>query len=457
MAEETLSEQLSRHFATLTIERIPAEVIDAAKLHILDSLGCILAGSRLEPGRLAYDLAVSLSTRNGDSTLFGTNRRASNLDAVQAMATAAHCGELDDIHGGAATCIGGMIVPPLLVLAQKNGGSGRQFIEATVAGYETITRIGLSIDAPKLFARGWWPSTVCGAFGVAAAGAKFLAWPADKMTNALGIASLHAGGMLTGGNEGATARHLAFGTAARNGLLALLASEQGLTGPMRALEDPRGFCLTLCAQPNFESLQNFANFHLPEVAFKPYPCARQLHAGVEALLKLIGRHSIDADAISTIELAVPTQNAGMIDRPATPTLRAATLGSGQYVMAVTALRGKIDLASFEDEYLRNQRVRHLMEKVTVRASTELDRHFPKYWAGRVTVTLAHGHQHSEEIIAPKGEVENPMTRGDVEEKFVGLAAPVLGETRTRAVIEEVSLLDSRESLASLLGALGTKS
>jgi 2-methylcitrate dehydratase PrpD len=98
-----------------------------------------------------------------------------------------------------------------------------------------------------------------------------------------------------------------------------------------------------------------------------------------------------------------------------------------------------------------------MEKVTVRASTELDRHFPKYWAGRVTVTLAHGHQHSEEIIAPKGEVENPMTRGDVEEKFVGLAAPVLGETRTRAVIEEVSLLDSRESLASLLGALGTKS
>jgi 2-methylcitrate dehydratase PrpD len=369
------------------------------------------------------------------------------------MATAAHCGELDDIHGGAATCIGGMIVPLLLVLAQKHGGSGRQFIEATVAGYETTTRIGLSIDAPKLFARGWWPSTVCGAFGVAAAGAKFLAWPVDKMTNALGIASLHAGGMLTGGNEGATARHLAFGTAARNGFLALLASEQGLTGPIRALEDARGFCLTLCAQPNFECLQDFANYHLPEVAFKPYPCARQLHAGVEALLKLIGRHSIDADAISTIELAVPTQNAGMIDRPATPTLRAATLGSGQYVMAVTALRGKIDLVSFEDEYLRDQRVRHLMDKVTVRASTELDRNFPKYWSGRVTVTLAEGHKLTEEIIAPKGEVENPMTRQDVEEKFLGLAGPVVGEASARLVINEVQALDTRDSLAPLLGAL----
>ena len=142
------------------------------------------------------------------------------------MATAAHCGELDDIHGGAATCIGAMVVPALLAMAEKHGGSGRQFLEAAIAGYETIARIGLSIDAPKLFARGWWPSTVCGAFGVAAAGAKFLDWPVEKTVNALGIASLHAGGMLTGGNEGATARHLAFGRAAQNGMLALLATSR---------------------------------------------------------------------------------------------------------------------------------------------------------------------------------------------------------------------------------------
>ncbi len=126
---------------------------------------------------------------------------------------------------------------------------------------------------------------------------------------------------------------------------------------------------------------------------------------------------------------MPTQNAGMIDRPATPTLRAATLGSGQYVMAVTALRGKIDLASFDDEYLQSEPVRRLMTKVTVSASTELDRHFPKYWAGRVTVTFADGQVHMEEIIAPKGETENPMTRQDVEEKFFGLAAPVVGEEK----------------------------
>jgi 2-methylcitrate dehydratase PrpD len=94
-----------------------------------------------------------------------------------------------------------------------------------------------------------------------------------------------------------------------------------------------------------------------------------------------------------------------------------------------------------------------MAMVKVNASTDLDCHFPKYWSGRVTVKLADGQTHSEEIIVPKGESENPLTRAEVEEKFVGLAAPVLGEKKSRAVIAEVSALDSRVSLVPLLTAL----
>lgn len=455
MPNETLSEKLSSHYATLRCAQIPHEVVDAAKLHILDSLGCLLAGARLEPGRLAYDLAVATSecSTRLNSTLFGTSQSVGYLDAVQAMATAAHCGELDDIHGGAGTCIGAMIVPGLIAVAEKHGGSGQRFLSATIAGYETIARVGLTIDAPKLFARGWWPSTVCGAFGVAAAGAKFLNWPAEQMVNCLGIASLLTGGMLTGGQEGATARHLVFGRAAQNGILALQATEHGLSGPRHAFEDPRGFCLTLSAEPRWKYLQDFDKFYLPEVAFKPYPCARQLHAGVEALLKLIQQDEIVPTAIETIELFVPTQNAAMVNRPRMPSSRAATLGSGQYVMAVTALRRKIDLASFEDENLHSEDVHQLMAKVRVSACAELDRHFPQYWSGRVTVNLKDGRTLSEEVIVPKGERENPMMRADLEAKFLQLAAPVLGEAKATSVMTEVDLLDERESLEPLLAAL----
>jgi 2-methylcitrate dehydratase PrpD len=453
MAEATLSEKLSRQHIDLQLDEIPPNVVEAAKLHILDSLGCLLAGSRLEPGKLAYDLAAASSDSGSTSTLLGTDSRVSFLDAVQAMSVAAHCGEMDDIHSGAGTCIGGMIVPALVAIAEKYGGSGRDFLAGTIVGYETTARVGLAINAPSLFTRGWWPSTLCGVFGVAAAGAKFLRWPLDKTVNALGIASLNAGGMITGGHEGATARHLIFGRAAQSGVLSLLAATQGFTGPTRALEDPRGFCLTLCAEPKWEYLRASEPYCLPAVAFKPYPCARQLHAGVEGLLRLLQDYSITSTAIEEIELSVPTAVASLVNRQATSTNRAATLGSGQYVMAATAIRGGMDLAAFDDRFLQSSEVKSLMGKVKVTGEIELDRYFPQSWPGRVRITLRDGSSHTQEIIIPKGEKENPMSVQEVEEKFLSLAAPVLGDAKARSVIRAVQALADRDSLNELLPLL----
>ena len=455
MSEETLSEKLASRHAALQLDQVPAAVVQAAKLHVLDSLGCLLAGSQLEPGKLACDLAVASSGGGAlsTSTLFGTNSRVALLDAVQAMSVAAHCGEMDDIHGGAGTCIGGMVVPALIAMAEKYGGSGRGFLEGAIAGYETTARVGLAVNAPSLFTRGWWPSTVCGVFGVAAAGARFLGWPMDKTTNALGIASLNAGGMITGGHEGATARHLIFGRAAQSGVLSLLAAEQGFTGPKRALEDPRGFCLTLCAEPKWEYLRAFEPYCLTAVAFKPYPCARQLHAGVEGLLRLIQQYSITPSSIEAIELSVPTAVASLVNRPASSTNRAAMLGSGQYVMAVTAIRGRMDLRSFDREFLENSEVESLIRKVKVKDEIELDRYFPQSWPGRVKVIMADGRSPVAELIIPKGESDNPMSVQELEEKFLNLAAPLLGDAGARAVIHEVEALPERESLAPLISSL----
>lgn len=405
---------------------------------------------------MAYDLAIATSgsaEAHGTATLFGSGERVSYLDAVQALAVAAHCGEMDDIHSGAGTCIGGMIVPALTAMAEKFGGTGGRFLEAVIAGYETTACVGLAIKGPSLFARGWWPSSVCGAFGVAAAGAKYLGWPADKTVNALGIASLHAGGMITGGSEGATARHLIFGRAAQNGIVSLIATEHGLTGPKRAFEDPRGFCLTLCSDPKWEYLQETDRYHLPDVAFKPYPCARQLHAGVEALLTLLRQFNVTPEMIEEIELSVPTENATMVSRALTPLSRAATLGSGQYVMAVTAIRAKMDLESFEQKFLESLQVQSLMSKVKVKGEVELDRHFPKYWPGRVALKLANGQICTNEVIVPKGERLNPMSAEEVKEKFLSLALPVIGEAKGRTIIDEVQSLSECESLEALLSTL----
>jgi 2-methylcitrate dehydratase PrpD len=159
------------------------------------------------------------------------------------------------------------------------------------------------------------------------------------------------------------------------------------------------------------------------------------------------------ERIGEIELFLPTQNAAMMNRPTITPTHAATVGSGQYVMAVTALRGKIDLQSFDEEFLCSEEVRRLMSKIIVSASADLDRHYPKYWSGRVTVRSSDGQSHSEEVIIPKGESRNPMTASEVEEKFLLLAAPVIGDDKARSAMEAVYSLESSDSLAPLLRVL----
>jgi 2-methylcitrate dehydratase PrpD len=86
-------------------------------------------------------------------------------------------------------------------------------------------------------------------------------------------------------------------------------------------------------------------------------------------------------------------------------------------------------------------------------SAKLDRHFPKYWPGRVAVKVRGGAMFSEEVIIPKGEIGNPMRAHEVEEKFLSLAEPILGDEKARSVVQEVESLDGRDSLAPLLAAL----
>jgi len=69
------------------------------------------------------------------------------------------------------------------------------------------------------------------------------------------------------------------------------------------------------------------------------------------------------------------------------------------------------------------------------------------------VRLIDGAIHSEEVIIPKGESGNPMSAGEVEEKFMSLAAPVLGEKEALLVKKYVVSLEEPQSFEALISTL----
>ena len=71
----------------------------------------------------------------------------------------------------------------------------------------------------------------------------------------------------------------------------------------------------------------------------------------------------------------------------------------------------------------------------------------------VRISLRDGSSHRREIIIPKGEKENPLSAQEVEEKFLSLAAPVLGVSRAQSVIGAIQALANRDSLDELFAFL----
>ena len=106
-------------------------------------------------------------------------------------------------------------------------------------------------------------------------------------------------------------------------------------------------------------------------------------------------------------------------------------------MVATALtHGSVRLAAFENERLQDASTRALMERMSVGVDPELDKTFPRQRAARVAIT-ARGRR--EELVQPtrKGDPDMPLTDADLNDKFLELAAPVLGEAVAHRRLDEL--------------------
>src|SRR6266568_2335920 len=162
-------DRLAQFVRTTTHATLPAPVIAAARLVLLDTLGAMLAGSRLPEN---VKLARLLAERSGPrtATLIGHAGRAEPMLAALSNATAGVALEVDEGNrwGGGHPSI--HVLPAALAVAEELVADGTRFIEALVAGYEICSRIGGATRVrPNVHSHGTW-----GTAGAAVAAARLL-------------------------------------------------------------------------------------------------------------------------------------------------------------------------------------------------------------------------------------------------------------------------------------------
>src|SRR5215471_2689214 len=124
-------------------ERIPADVLTRIKLLVLDSLGCAIYGADLAWSRILRESLAELDETKS-ACVWGTPDRLSPPHAVLVNGSLVQSFEFDDVHRVGVLHVGAVTLPPIFAVIERDPSiSGRDFLAATVAGYEIGPRVGI--------------------------------------------------------------------------------------------------------------------------------------------------------------------------------------------------------------------------------------------------------------------------------------------------------------------------
>lgn len=445
---------LAEFNAKLKFEDIPPRCLEQIKAAFLDSLGCGLFGSTLEWSKKVNSLVKEMGGKE-ESTLWANHFRGPAANVALGLGTMIHSFDFDDYHN-AKLHPGGVVLPAALTMAEREGSSGKDFLTAMVAGYETMIRVSLATGPASSRKQGWHLTGTCGTFGAAAAAGKLLHLDGQGMASALGMAGTQSAGLWAFTADGSESKRFHPGRAAQSGVIAALLAQRGYRGPTQILEaKDGGFCQATSDCFNLARLTAGLGkkFEAEDVVLKPYSCCGSLHSTIDATRALAQTHRIhprDVERIRVHNSQVVNLQCGFEYEPLGPLQAQMSL---QYCTAISLLEGRVLVDQFREERLSDPQVIDLAHRVEFVLDPEIDCIYPEKFASKVEVVLKDGRSLWLRVDYPKGSPENPMTPDEVEEKFKTLSRTVKDETDIASILELYQNLDRLMDLSPLVALL----
>jgi 2-methylcitrate dehydratase PrpD len=442
-----LAHELARRSAALRFEDLPADAVHWAKIGILDTVGVTLAGC----GEPCAQIVRKLAGNGGTSLVFGTGDRTSALEAALVNGVAAHALDFDDMNNTLGGHPSAPILPALFALADERPVSGRAFIAAFVAGFETECKIGRGVHFHH-YTKGWHPTATLGVFGAAAAACNLMRLDAERTAIALAIAASLAAGIKA--NFGTMTKPLHVGHCARSGLYAALLAEQGFTANSGVFEHNQGFLDVFNGPGTYDVDRMLAHWGdpfdivAPGIAVKQYPCCGSTHPALDVMLELVRRHDLKPANVARIDAWTHARRLEHTNRP-DPQSGLQAKFSVQYCLARALTDRAIRIEHFEGDAWGDPAVRTVLPRVHAAAYTAAQFAEDKHYGAEVRVTTTDGKEVSGKVDAPAGRTsDNPLSRERLREKFDNCVARALPRSRTGALADMIERLESVADMRS---------
>jgi 2-methylcitrate dehydratase PrpD len=440
--------QLSEYIVGLRYEDLPAEVVQRAKTSTLDSIGCMIMGSRIPLGPIIIQMVRDLGGVP-ESTVVTGGFKTSCVNATLANGTLVHADELDEVGTiGVGGHPGAHAIPASLALAEREGASGKAYIAAVVLGYDVHNRVGEAVGArDKLHLRSFAPAVV-GCFSGAAVGGKLLGLPVEQVNHALGLAGATTGGLqswLDGESQHMT-KALTYGHSSCVGVRSALLSQRGFAGPPSIFQGKFSVVNALVDKADLTAVTRDlgTRFDILSAKLKKYSAGGPMHAPLDGLLKIMAEQGLQPEDLAEVIVQTATRNMFLFAKdPPTLSLNI------PYLLAVAAYDRKVELEAHSEERAKDPRVWELKNRIRLVGNPELESDPELKSAAIVEVRTPAGQTFTERVVHPPGSPQNPMSQQEIEEKFFSLSTKVISRGQAQRIRDMVGDLENMENLREL--------
>jgi len=419
-----LTEALARFAVKTPAGNIPDAAYDKAAKAIVDTVGCILAGSVAD---VSAPLLRYLEQIEGEGVrpVLATGKTAPSEISAMINGTFGHALDFDDVLS-MMPAHPSTVVLPALFACMPPMTSGQSFVEAYILGVEVGAKIGLGIGNGH-YRRGWHATGTLAVFSAVAALARLLGLDVATTRQAFGIAASTASGLRC--NFGTMTKPLHAGWASRNAVVAVRLASSGFSASPEAMETSAGFFSTYGTEQSdmarcVAALGKPYVFLDPGLALKKYPCCYALHRPIDGLLQL--RKSLELTPENTESVFCRVAPGALRPLPYTaPKTGLEGKFSMEYTLAAGVFDGRFDLAAYSDEGVVRPGIAALLPRMSKAEDSEClggEKDTGARSSGtigfiEITARRRDGAEETVRVDKPVGSPERELGWNDLETKF----------------------------------------
>ena len=450
-----LAERLAQYALSVEYGKLDQGTVTQMKARIIDALGCAIGASGEKPVKIAKDIASRLRS-DGNSTVLCSASGASPELAAFVNGLMVRYFDFNDTYLSKEPAHPSDNLAPCVAVAEAEGLTGRDLIVAAVVAYEIQCRL---CDAADLRHRGW-DHVNYGLVSSSLAAAKLLRLSSQEATHAVNIAlNGHIAMRQVRAGELSMWKGASFANAARNAVFAAMLAGEGMTGPAPIFEGEMGFFRQVSGPFELE-VEGFGGrkgrFKVNETYVKYWPAEYHAQSAIWAALDVRKKVNDIGKAESVV---VETHEAGfsILGRGAekwTPRTKESADHSLPFIVGSALLDGRIDNESYSEKNLSDIKKLGFIKKIKVVEDQRLTSIYPGLgMSNRVTVREPGGRLTAAQVDFPKGHPKNPMSKDDIQAKFLGLTRRYLSKEVAKDALLRLWKLEAVKDLGELLDLL----